>query len=658
MAEPIGALRVELSANAAQFEKDMGRARIAARNSSKSMTKSFKSVGASVARTIGSIFSLRNALISVGAAAAIGYFIKRQLEAADAIAKMADSVGISTDALQELQFAFKQLGIEEQALGGGLQAFNKRLGELRLGTGSLDTILKKLGDEGFRKALIGARNTEQAFDILIDRLDKAKDAQEAAAIAGAALGRTLGAKFVSAARTGVEGINRLRQSARDLGLVIEESLLREAEKANDQLELMGKALSTQVTRAVIALAPEIIKLGQAFAEALPHIVRFVGSLLPDSVAPIEELQTRLQSLREEALELQIQLAKRADFLNEATGAKDRIVEIDAEIRALESLIAKRREENDLINATLESGGEASDEQADKIEKIVENLQFEIDQLHRTENGQKLYTLAKTAGIEVNQAFTDKVLPLVAALEAEKKAQDDATDAAKAREKALREADSAEIERQFAAQNVALERQKDLHDKNREAVDALGLTFSSRFEEAALAGAKLSDVLQGLADDILKLFLRQLILKPILEAATGFLGDLFPGAGDIGAVQSQAKIDVGTLPFFASGGKHRGGFRVVGENGPELEATGPSRIYSAEETAEIMRGGGGGGDVTVNVYAPPGSSVETRERNGPGGRSIDVILDEAMAKAINSPGSRTAKAFSSRFGAQPTLKGRG
>lgn len=44
-----------------------------------------------------------------------------------------------------------------------------------------------------------------------------------------------------------------------------------------------------------------------------------------------------------------------------------------------------------------------------------------------------------------------------------------------------------------------------------------------------------------------------------------------------------------LPF-ASGGDFGGGLRLVGENGPEIEATGPSRIYNAAQTAEIMGGG--------------------------------------------------------------------
>lgn len=41
--------------------------------------------------------------------------------------------------------------------------------------------------------------------------------------------------------------------------------------------------------------------------------------------------------------------------------------------------------------------------------------------------------------------------------------------------------------------------------------------------------------------------------------------------------------------FARGGDHIGGLRLVGEEGPELEATGPSRIFSARQTAEMLRG---------------------------------------------------------------------
>ncbi len=51
-----------------------------------------------------------------------------------------------------------------------------------------------------------------------------------------------------------------------------------------------------------------------------------------------------------------------------------------------------------------------------------------------------------------------------------------------------------------------------------------------------------------------------------------------------------------IPRFAAGGLHGGGVRMVGEDGPELEVTGPSRIYNAQQTQQLLAGlGDGGGD---------------------------------------------------------------
>ncbi|WP_312587435.1 tape measure protein [Comamonas terrigena] len=52
-----------------------------------------------------------------------------------------------------------------------------------------------------------------------------------------------------------------------------------------------------------------------------------------------------------------------------------------------------------------------------------------------------------------------------------------------------------------------------------------------------------------------------------------------------------------IPAFAAGGYHAGGLRWVGENGPELEATGPSRIWNQSQLAGAL-GGGGNSEVLV------------------------------------------------------------
>lgn len=46
-----------------------------------------------------------------------------------------------------------------------------------------------------------------------------------------------------------------------------------------------------------------------------------------------------------------------------------------------------------------------------------------------------------------------------------------------------------------------------------------------------------------------------------------------------------------VPGYAAGGDFGGGLRLVGENGPELEVTGPSRIFNANQTAAMIKGGG-------------------------------------------------------------------
>lgn len=50
---------------------------------------------------------------------------------------------------------------------------------------------------------------------------------------------------------------------------------------------------------------------------------------------------------------------------------------------------------------------------------------------------------------------------------------------------------------------------------------------------------------------------------------------------------QQIISLGGVPAFATGGMHSGGWRVVGENGPELEYTGPSRIFSNAQSRSMM-----------------------------------------------------------------------
>ena len=87
--------------------------------------------------------------------------------------------------------------------------------------------------------------------------------------------------------------------------------------------------------------------------------------------------------------------------------------------------------------------------------------------------------------------------------------------------------------------------------------------------------KLKDLFKSLYRDIAKMAIKWAIFGGPAGGAGGLLGGLLG---------------------FASGGMHRGGARIVGERGPELEVTGPSRIYSNADTRRLL----GGRQVNVNV----------------------------------------------------------
>lgn len=79
-------------------------------------------------------------------------------------------------------------------------------------------------------------------------------------------------------------------------------------------------------------------------------------------------------------------------------------------------------------------------------------------------------------------------------------------------------------------------------------------------------------------------------------AGGLEDQIFAARGQIN--QASAALEAarnavraaGGIPAFASGGFHAGGLRFVGEQGVELEATGPSRIYNASQTRNLLQGG--------------------------------------------------------------------
>ena len=80
------------------------------------------------------------------------------------------------------------------------------------------------------------------------------------------------------------------------------------------------------------------------------------------------------------------------------------------------------------------------------------------------------------------------------------------------------------------------------------------------------------------------------LRQLREVGLNLGQRSYASRSQIESLRQQVR-NAGGMPSFADGGMHMGGMRLVGERGPELEATGPSRILSNRDLMSAIGGGG-------------------------------------------------------------------
>ncbi|MEZ7197030.1 hypothetical protein [Pseudodesulfovibrio karagichevae] len=209
------------------------------------------------------LFSMRNALMG-GAVAGMAALVRQSIEATDQIGKVADKVGLTTDQLQELRYSANLAGVAQAQLDMGMQRFSRRLGEVSQGQGELLKTSKQYGVE-LRNADGSMRSNIDLLGDWSEVIKNAESDQEALRIAFK-LFDSEGAALVNMLRGGSEGLKGMRREARELGLVIDESLVRSSEKANDQLTKMEMLLQARLRSTLAELSPDIIELANSTFE--------------------------------------------------------------------------------------------------------------------------------------------------------------------------------------------------------------------------------------------------------------------------------------------------------------------------------------------------------------------------------------------------------
>jgi len=281
MAQPIGALRAALSASSASFEQDMRQARNAVRTNARGMETAMSRVRRVFTRTLRSVFSFRSAIGTLAGSAGMGLLIKRSVEAADTIAKTADSIGISTDALQEYRYIAERSGVATSALDNGLGAFTRRLGQMRQGTGQLNSEMEKF-DVALRDQMASADSAGDALNIFFRALEDVENQSDRAALMAAAFGRTAGVAMTNM----VGQTDALRQRFHRLGLSIDEDVLRRAEEGKDSIDDLSEVIRTSFMRAMLELAPSMADTADSMADWVGENKEFLTQDVPGAMREV------------------------------------------------------------------------------------------------------------------------------------------------------------------------------------------------------------------------------------------------------------------------------------------------------------------------------------------------------------------------------------
>lgn len=216
----------------------------------------------------------------IGAASIQG--LKDFVDGIGDIADTADKIGVTTDALQELQHILQQNGGSAEEASEGLLKFAKNLAEARTGGGDLAGIFKENG--------VGITDdTMQMLQRYADLVRNAANEQDQLALANAAFGRGAAGGFVATLRQGGDALARMREEAGRLS--IDEDLVRKADAIGDGLKQATEEIRSQ-------LAPAAIDLYSVLADLAAPISKMVG-LLTDAyflVKSINDFTARAMNL--------------------------------------------------------------------------------------------------------------------------------------------------------------------------------------------------------------------------------------------------------------------------------------------------------------------------------------------------------------------------
>jgi hypothetical protein len=246
-----GSIVIDLLMKTGSFETDTKRA--------EKRLKELEKTAVQAGKIIGGAF--------VAGAGALAVMVKASIDTADAMAKAAQSAGVTVEAFSGLAYAAELSGVAQEELTSSLVRLSRTASDADKGI--------KTAAEAFAALDIkvqAADGTLKASDQLLaevaERFARMEDGARKTALATELFGKS-GAKLIPLLNSGAIGIAKMTQEARDLGIVIGPELGKKSEEFNDTISKIFKAGGG----IGIKLAAELLEPMQAIASAILDIAK-------------------------------------------------------------------------------------------------------------------------------------------------------------------------------------------------------------------------------------------------------------------------------------------------------------------------------------------------------------------------------------------------
>lgn len=243
------------------------------------VTRSIRAVGRAV-------LNMKTALAGVIGIAGITLLVRQSIQATDALAKTAQKIGTTTEALSRMRYAAELTGVATATMDMALQRFVRRTAEAARGTGEAKGALRELNLDAAElinmpldQQLIELSN---AFDAVRTDADKVRLAMKLFDSEGVALVNTLGA--------GRDALIEMFNEAESLGIVMSGNAAAGVEKANDAITRLLTLFKGVRDQLVAALAPALERLTTIIKDKL---LAQLNSVNGDFTAFAELLRTKL-----------------------------------------------------------------------------------------------------------------------------------------------------------------------------------------------------------------------------------------------------------------------------------------------------------------------------------------------------------------------------